>query len=43
MQLTVPTDEYPEKYEWWINELYSLRVEINDNEQPEDLHATIPP
>jgi hypothetical protein len=35
----MPTEnEYPEKYEWWINELNSLGIEINDKEQPKDLH-----
>jgi hypothetical protein len=35
----MPTaNEYPEKYEWWINELNSLGIEINDKEQPKDLH-----
>ena len=39
MPITMPTEnEYPEKYEWWINELNSLGIEINDKEQPKDLH-----
>ncbi len=37
MPFTMPTEnEYPEKYEWWINELNSLGIEIND--PPKDLH-----
>ena len=35
----MPTEnKYPEKYEWWINELNSLGIEINVKEQPKDLH-----
>ena len=30
--------EHPEKYEWWINELNSLGIEINDKDQLDDLH-----
>jgi hypothetical protein len=30
--------EHPEKYEWWINELKSLGIELNDKDQPNDLN-----
>ena len=30
--------EHPEKYEWWINELNSLGIEINDKDQLNDFH-----
>ena len=31
-------NEYPDKYEWWINELNTLGIKINDKEQPKDIH-----
>ena len=36
---SMPTEnECPDKYEWWINELNSLGIKINDKEQPKDIH-----
>ncbi len=35
----VTKDEYPEKYAWWINELNSLGIKIEDKNREKDLQA----